>query len=346
MNDSRRPDNPFERGPFERGRRRSSNGIRPHGVDSPTTPIRSLRHTGEEPIDLLAVQADDELINALAAGLPVAGSAAAGADDRVIAMLAAWRADVDADPVPELIDLDAAVAAVRAPRSRARRRHLAPLVGAAALVVFAGTGVAAAAQTAQPGDVLWGVTKVLHSERASSVEAAVEVRSGLERARTAMASGATAMAAQELAAVEAELATIREEEGQSALSGEQQRLAAKLGETPPGTPTDPDAPLTTAPGTPPPAAKPATPEEPAPTEPPATDPTAQPDPIPEPTQPPGTSEGDPEDVVDQPTGGTEGSAEPTTTAGEAQPSSSAGTVPPGTPSASGTGTSSAPTSTL
>ncbi|MBV9920936.1 MAG: hypothetical protein JOY78_08825, partial [Pseudonocardia sp.] len=60
----------------------------------------------DEPIDLAAVQADDELINALAAGsgVPSSSGHAFHADDQVVALLSNWRADVVAEPIPELID--------------------------------------------------------------------------------------------------------------------------------------------------------------------------------------------------------------------------------------------------
>ena len=97
----------------------SGRGRRPRTA-TPTTrarvPVRPRPTPSDEPIDLVAVQADDELINALSAGPGgVRGRRPAGydADDRVAAMLAAWRAEVDAEPIPELVDMDPAVAAVR-----------------------------------------------------------------------------------------------------------------------------------------------------------------------------------------------------------------------------------------
>ena len=85
------------------------------------------------PVDLAAVRADDALIDALAGG---AGGGADGYgfggsddDDRLAAILAAWRADIEADPMPELVSLDEAAEAVAAGhesrdrlRSRGRRR--------------------------------------------------------------------------------------------------------------------------------------------------------------------------------------------------------------------------------
>ena len=46
-----------------------------------------------DPADPAAVQADDELINALNAGVPVAPT-------RVTWVLSAWKADIDAQPLP------------------------------------------------------------------------------------------------------------------------------------------------------------------------------------------------------------------------------------------------------
>src|SRR5690348_15773066 len=118
---------------------RRANGVRPAGVRLSAVPLGSqlgdpdLVDTAvSEPLDLVAVQSDDELITALSAGFQVSGSGAGhggfGSDDRVAALLAAWKAEVDAEPVPGLVDLDAAVAAVRSGRPRsARFRHLAPL---------------------------------------------------------------------------------------------------------------------------------------------------------------------------------------------------------------------------
>lgn len=231
--------------PFER---RAANGSRPEGMH--TRPAAFDDHA-DEPIDLVAVQADDELVDALASGMAVSAPGRGGydADDRVVAMLASWRADVESEPIPELVDLDTAVAAVQSTRRPGRARHLVPLAGAAALIVFTIAGVSIGAHTAHPGDTLWGVSKVLYSERAESVESAVEVQTRLENVRSALASGETEVAAEELAMAEAEMATVREEEGLSELAQEQQRLEVKLEETPPGTPTDPDAP-TSSPASP------------------------------------------------------------------------------------------------
>jgi Anti-sigma-D factor RsdA to sigma factor binding region len=202
----------------------------------------------EEPVDLVSVQADDELINALASGMMVSstgGRLIDGSDEHVSAILAAWKADVDAAPIPELITVDEGVAAVRAAgrRTSSRIRHLAPLAAAAAFIVVTVGGVSVGSYSAQPEDALWPVAKVLYSERTESVEAAGRVETRITRAKQAIAAGQPAVAEQELKAAAADLAVVRPEEGKTELAAVQDFLVAKAGETPPGVPTDPGAPL-------------------------------------------------------------------------------------------------------
>jgi hypothetical protein len=214
---------------------------------------------GHEPIDLSAVQADEELINALHSGYPVvsAGHGGIGADDRVAAILASWRVEVEAEPVPELVDLDTAVATIaaagggsRMARRSAKVRHLAPLAAAAALLVITMGGVSIGSYSAQPDDVLWPVSKVLFAERAASVEAADRVQDHIDRAKHALAVGRPDAAAQELQRARADLGAIRPEEGQIELADVQDFLLAKAAETPPGTVADLTAPLSTQPSRP------------------------------------------------------------------------------------------------
>ena len=56
--------------------------------------------------------------------------------------------------------------------------------------------------------------------------------------RVALAEGDTETAARELQAISTEIPVVRDEEGQPLLRQEQEFLAAKLAETPPGTPAD------------------------------------------------------------------------------------------------------------
>jgi len=241
-----------------------ANGVPRSPVDLPTRPLPV--DVADDPIDVVALQADDELVNALSTGAVVTyGDRAPGSDpdprrtrdERVVAMLAAWRAEIEADPIPELIDLDTAVAAVVAGvkadavgtrRKRADRlRHLAPLVAAAAIIVATVTGVGLGSQNAMPGDTLWPIQKVVNPDRAESVETKLVVESRFEAVRTALATGDTETAARELQAISTEIPEVRGEEGQPQLVQEQEFLAAKFADTPPGEPADLSTPPTSKP---------------------------------------------------------------------------------------------------
>jgi hypothetical protein len=255
MPDDRNGVPPGPPSPF--GRARGTNGVhRGEHVDLPTRPLTV--DVTEGPADLVAVQADDELVNALGSGAGVAygdrGPASdadprRNRDERLVEMLAAWRAEVEAEPIPELIDLDTAVAAVvagmkkddlaGARRKRADRlRHLAPLAAAAAIIVATVSGVGLGSKDAMPGDTLWAVQKVVNPERAESVETKLVVESRLDKVRTALSTGDTNTAALELQAISTEIPQVRGEEGQPQLAQEQEYLAAKLADTPPGEPAD------------------------------------------------------------------------------------------------------------
>jgi hypothetical protein len=204
----------------------------------------------DEPVDLVAVQADDELINALAAGFGVpSGGGAYHADDQVVALLSSWRTEVMDEPIPELIDLETAVAAVRSgmpsakPTRSARARHLVPVAAAAAFLVLVGGGVTIGSATAEPDSALWPVSKVLFSERAESVEAAVRVSDNIDNAKQALMEGKPEQAAADLAQAQQELAKVRPQEGKDELVVVKEFLVAKAAETPPGTKVNPASPL-------------------------------------------------------------------------------------------------------
>ena len=122
-------------------------------------------------------------------------------DDRLAAILAAWRADIEADPMPELVTLDEAAEAVAAghesrDRLRSRGRRRMPFAIAAVAAAVACAGLTVAVHGAMPGDTLWGVSKVFFSERAQGVERVEEVRNRIEAANGALARGDTATAPQ------------------------------------------------------------------------------------------------------------------------------------------------------
>jgi len=234
--------------PFGRPHHRNgSGGVRPSD-DMPTR--RLPRVETEDSLDLVAVQADDELLNALAAGMTVsaAGSYGYDADHHVAAILASWKAEVDEEPIPELIDLDTAVAIVRAAAGTAtpaerRRRRLVPVAAAATAAVIALSGVTVGSAAAEPGSVFWPVSQVLFSERAASIEAADRVTSHITRAKAALVEGHPDVAASELQQAQTDLGQVRPQEGKDQLVEVQSFLVAKAVETPPGVATDPGAPL-------------------------------------------------------------------------------------------------------
>lgn len=221
-------------------RRNGSNGARPEGMRARPVPMNEVR----EPFDVVAVQADDELLNALAAGFgaPAGRSGSPGIDggDQVAAMLAAWKADVDAAPMPQ-IDLDAAVGAVLEGRRTAQRpsgrlRHLVPLASAAALIVVAITGVSVAAHDSRPGDALFSVSKVLYAEEAASYEALATIDQSRARAKQALAVGDKAAAEAAVAEAEAAAGTVLAEHGQGEVIEQLHRLEVHVDETKPGVP--------------------------------------------------------------------------------------------------------------
>jgi hypothetical protein len=122
-----------------------------------------------------------------------------------------------------------------------------PVAAAAAFLVLAIGGVSVTSYNAQPDDALWGISKVLYSERAESVEAAARVEERIENAKDALASGQPVRAAQELAQAEKDLQTVRPQEGQGELAEAQDFLQAKAAETPEGTKVNPASPLATQP---------------------------------------------------------------------------------------------------
>lgn len=142
--------------------------------------------------DLTAVQADDALLDALGGSDPALADGLG--DQELNALLVAWRRDIDSEPLAELVDVDTAVRTVttaalaqRHASSGRRRRLLVPVAVAAAVLAIAFTGTGLAARSAEPGDTLWGLAKVLYSDHTHSVEAAANAKLDLEKANLAIA---------------------------------------------------------------------------------------------------------------------------------------------------------------
>lgn len=166
------------------------------GFPSPWTtpwPEQDDSSNGTTPLaDVSLIQADDALLNAL--GGPDPHVAESLGEPELNQLLLAWRRDIDSEPIAELVDTQEAVTTIQtaalAKRNNGRayrRRMMVPVAVAAAVVAIGFTGTAVAARDAQPGDALWGLSKVLYSEHAQSVEAAASVRTDLQEAQLALA---------------------------------------------------------------------------------------------------------------------------------------------------------------
>ncbi|ONI83902.1 hypothetical protein ALI22I_36360 [Saccharothrix sp. ALI-22-I] len=196
--------------------------------------------------DLAGIRADDVLLDALGerdGELP--GSLV---DDELNALLLAWRREVDDPPMGELVDTETAVATIAAarPQPPGRHRFLIPLASAAAVLAIAFTGMSLVARDAQPGDTLWGLTRVLYSEHARSVEAAVAVNLDLDTARAALRDGRYSEARDALLKAGESLPSVSPDDGKDDLTLEHSSLLQQLTST---TPTPTGTPSTDAPST-------------------------------------------------------------------------------------------------
>jgi len=196
--------------------------------------------------DLSAVQADDALLDALGGSDPKVADGLG--DQELNALLLAWRRDIDSEPLAELVDTETAVTALRTAASskrfgqrERRRRMLVPVAAAAAVLAIAFTGTGLAARDAQPGDTLWGLTKVLYGDHARSVEAAATVKGDLEKANIALAGGRVDDARKALEDAQAALNQVSVEDNLGQLMDQHRQLSEQLQSPNP-------APISTIPG--------------------------------------------------------------------------------------------------
>lgn len=202
------------------------------------------------PVDLAAVRADDALLDAIAGGAASGGLGGSRDvfgrpgqdDDDLAAILAAWKADIEADPMPELVSLDEASEAVEAghaarDRRAGRARRRMPFAVAAAAIAVALSGLTVAVHSAQPGDAMFGLTKVLFSEHADNVTKAQTARTTIEQANTAIREGNPAKAQQLLQSAAGQIQAAQPED-QPAL---QQRREAALKSLDPQASSDPSS---------------------------------------------------------------------------------------------------------
>lgn len=110
--------------------------------------------SGEPPVDLAEIQADDALLDALGHGEP------APDDDDLAGLLAGWRADLGTD-LPA--DLPSGIPVPLPARRRTGVRRM--LAGAVAAAVLLG-GAALGARHSGPDNPLWPLTRVLYPQQA------------------------------------------------------------------------------------------------------------------------------------------------------------------------------------
>lgn len=143
------------------------------------------------PVNLGAVRADDEFIEALLTQ-PVV-PARSPVDYELAALLSNWRSDILAEPIPSSPTLEQVEAGIERQRRADSRRRSLRLVrftaGAAAGFAILFGGVSVVAHNAAPGDALWGVKEVMFGADASATQVVADVQADIERAEQALASG-------------------------------------------------------------------------------------------------------------------------------------------------------------
>jgi uncharacterized membrane protein YgcG len=234
--------NPWAEAPRSRRRRVSPTGA---AVLGPPFDFSSDQDDRVDPVEFLAIRADDEVLDGLAAGHPLGLAHDPGpefADDQqVLALLAQLRAEIDSVGFPELVSVEQASAVIVAGSRESRpRRRLVPVAAAAALVVVALSGVTLAAGQAKPGDPLWGVSTVIDGNRAASVEAAYRVDTALADARTALAQGRVSDARATLTRVAPDLGRVSDPGQRDTLTRTSQNLIETADQVDEGQPVDTD----------------------------------------------------------------------------------------------------------
>jgi len=223
------------------------------------------------PLDLAAVRADDDLIEALSAGLvppPSGPRDPSDVEGELVALLAGWVADVrpesllhpprsqpatvqvmaDAGPTDE----DEPLAAVGSPapvrsllefenaepvaitrgRSSGARAYLLRAAAGLAAVALIGSGLVVRSYDAHPGDSLWVVAKVVFPEKSRSVEAATVVSTALNTARVALESGRIDEARAAFQTVQDQLAAVDDADGRAELAHQRDYLTTQLSASP------------------------------------------------------------------------------------------------------------------
>lgn len=186
------------------------------------------------PVDIAAVRRDDALIDAIASDGPVATDSTD--EYQVAALLANWRAEITAPPMPAAPDMDAIVAAVNqevgARDARVTGGHklrlVRPIAGAAAAVALVVGGMTAVSYGAQPGDPLWKVKEVVFSDQASSTVANSDATADLDQAEQLIANGNVAEAKTYLDRASARVGDVKDDAARQELLARWEKLKAEL----------------------------------------------------------------------------------------------------------------------
>lgn|GEM_PF-2840291 len=172
--------------------------------------------------DDASLDAQEILLAALGAGeRPVGGDAA---EQRLLDVLADWRASTEAAPLPalptdreihealspEVVSLHSRRGRVRAGEHHHGRRPAMwqAVTGAAAVAAVLVGGLSVAAHQSAPGDPLWGVNKTIFADHAGEVELVSELTDSLQRAGDAARNGDRDTAARLLEEVSARLGQV------------------------------------------------------------------------------------------------------------------------------------------
>ena len=170
-------------------RHRSTPG---HGPESEREDIDPVDGPAVRVDDPAAMRADDMMLDELAARraldlFPAEDSYRRTArEDAVASLLASWREDLRPDDLPAVPSLGRADWALR----RGQRRGFRPMVAAAAAIAMLLVGSAlVGSRMARPGDPLWGLTRVLWTDRVDSADAEHAAQDGLTSAQDELNKG-------------------------------------------------------------------------------------------------------------------------------------------------------------
>ncbi|SIR79664.1 anti-sigma-D factor RsdA [Williamsia sterculiae] len=191
---------------------------------------RGDRPENSTPLDLDAIRADDELLDAIARNEGV--RVGSDVDYELTSLLAGWRHDVLAPGdtgVPTLEQVEEAIAAEQRVGQRHRSLRTLRIVGAAAaLIIVAFGGLTVMSRDANPGDPLWGIKQTVFGADASATVASQSAQSNLEKAQRAMAEGKKAEALSYLQSAKQTVTDVREADGRDDMQTRIDQLLAQV----------------------------------------------------------------------------------------------------------------------